>query len=311
MELMTKVNIEPAEDKITYNHKILMMGSCFADEIGSLLKEYAFQTLVNPFGTLYNPVSVISSLERVADCREFTPDEVINTGLHHTVPVTPAAGTNPAGALAETESERPGKYCSLSHHSSFARETPQQFLEHANTTLRQASHFFKQADTVIITLGTAWVFRHIIQNRIVSNCHKINPKEFNREFLNITETAEILNKFVTQYPGKKFIFTVSPIRHLKDGAHGNQISKATLMLAIEKIIKSGLKNISYFPAYEIVLDELRDYRFYAQDMVHPSNQAVKYIFERFKEHFISPDEYQKMQENLKRHKQSIHRSIIQ
>ena len=182
----------------------------------------------------------------------------------------------------------------------------QDFLDNANERLKNAAQFFKEADTVIMTLGTAWVFRHIPTGKIVSNCHKIDPGKFRREFLQTEEIFRLLENFITRYPDKEFILTVSPIRHLKDGAHGNNLSKAALLMSIDWLQRKGYGNVSYFPAYEIMLDELRDYRFYAEDMVHPSQQAVKYIFERFTESFIAPSEYEQMRLNLKRYKQAAH-----
>ena len=306
MELMTKVNIDPAKERITGNNKILMIGSCFADEIGALLKASAFDIVTNPFGTLYNPVSVIQSIERLASGRKFAENDIINTGLHTT---HPAITMEKESSRNPSMNDAPGRYCSFFHHSSFAENTPEKFLASANHHLHQASSFFQEADTIIITLGTAWVFRHTARNLIVSNCHKIQPGEFTREFLNVSEITALLHHFIIKYPGKKFIFTVSPIRHLKDGAHGNQISKSTLILAVNELLQKHPEQTSYFPAYEILLDELRDYRFYTEDMVHPTAQAVQYIFERFKEYFISPAEYQKMQVNFKKHKSLMHRPI--
>ena len=285
MELITKVAITGPAKRLTFKNKILMAGSCFADQVGSLLKIHGFNACINPFGTLYNPVSVISSLERLSSGAPFTPEEVICTG--------------PRNAAVPL-------YCSFRHHSRFARTEAREFLDNANERLKEASRFFKEADTIIITLGTAWVFRHLATDIIVSNCHKIEPKEFRREFLQPEEIFRLLENFITKYPDKEFIFTVSPIRHLKDGAHGNSISKAALLLSVDRLQRKESGNVCYFPAYEILLDELRDYRFYAEDMVHPSQQAVKYIFERFTESFIAPSEYEQMRSNLKKYKQAAH-----
>ena len=300
MELITKVNIPEPQKKLGYNNKIMIIGSCFANEIGNILKSYGFNISVNPFGTLYNPVSITNSLNRLADNTPFEQKDIIDISLHST------QATQEQNSIINQEQN---KYCTFSHHSSFAKNTKEEFLAAANHSLTNVSKHFKECDTVIITLGTSWVFRHLALNTIVSNCHKIHPKEFTREFLSHNETYDILNNFISKYPDKNFIFTVSPIRHLKDGAHGNQISKASLLLAVEQLI-SAHTNTYYFPAYEIMLDELRDYRFYAEDMVHPSELAVKYIFERFKETCINPAEYQKMQQNLKASKQSQHRQMM-
>lgn len=298
MELITKIDIAEPKKRVGYGDKMMIIGSCFANEIGNILKSYGFDICVNPFGTLYNPYSVVSSLERLAGGKAIGENDVIDISLHST--------SNCEERAAETATSLPKKYCSFFHHSSFAKESAEEFLASANRRIAADSEFFRSCGTIIITLGTSWVFRHIATDRIVSNCHKITPKEFVREFLPFQKSVEILNNFINEYPDKNFIFTVSPIRHLKDGAHGNQISKASLLLAIEQILKLHPNNTYYFPAYEIVLDELRDYRFYAEDMVHPSQVAVKYIFERFRECCIEPSEYQKMQQMLKRYKHESH-----
>jgi hypothetical protein len=153
----------------------------------------------------------------------------------------------------------------------------------ANRSLAETSEFYRQADVVIVTFGTSWVFRHIERDIIVSNCHKIPAYEFRRERLDIDSIAERFDPLISdpQTGGKKeWIFTVSPIRHLKDGLHGNQISKAILLLAIEKMCATH-DNAHYFPSYEIVLDELRDYSFYASDKVHPSEEAIEIVWDRF------------------------------
>ena len=297
MELITKVNIQESPRKLGLENKILIIGSCFANEIGNILKSCGFNISVNPFGTLYNPISIASSLQRLATAEPFKQKDVINISLHST---------------KDTGSENGPccKFCTFSHHSSFAKNSSEEFLTSANTRLELESEHFENCDTIIITLGTSWVFRHTELDDVVSNCHKIHPKEFLREFVPYNRTYEILNKLIEEHPNKHFIFTVSPIRHLKDGAHGNQISKASLLLAVEQLVSTHPGKCSYFPAYEIMLDELRDYRYYAEDMVHPSGLAVKYIFERFKESCINPADYNTMQQNLKACKQKQHRQIM-
>lgn len=274
----TKVEIKGAAKLIDYNSSILMMGSCFTTEIGNILRQYRFNVNVNPFGVLYNPCSIAKSIKRLLNCKLFEPDEVIQT--------------NP------TDANAPKKFASFWHHSSFARESAEKFLKDANTHLTENSQFIKNADTVIITLGTAWVFTNIENGEIVSNCHKRVAKEFNRTLLPVAECTEKLEEIANALPDKNIIFTVSPIRHFKDGAHGNQISKATLILAIENII-AKCPWCTYFPSFEIMMDELRDYRYYAEDMLHPSPLAVKYIFNRFKESNISPLAYKQMDNNMR------------
>ena len=208
--------------------------------------------------------------------------------------------------------------CSFFHHTSFARGTQSEFIENANASLAAAAEFFHKCNKVIITLGTSWCYRHIGKDMIVSNCLKRNPKEFIREFLPASRTAAILREIMELCPDKQFIFTVSPIRHFKDGAHGNQISKASLLLGIEEALAATPVDLSmnphytadYFPAYEIVMDELRDYRFYADDMIHPSERAVEYIWQRFQDTYFdhkTKDAVAKAAKEWARHQ---HRKLI-
>ena len=281
----TPVEVKDAAAKIDYSSRIIMLGSCFSTEIGQILKDYKFNVMVNPFGVLYNPCSIANSVERLISCTPFCADEVIQT--------------NPTDKSAQK------KFASFSHHSSFARHSPDEFMDAANERLSMASSFLDTADTVIITLGTAWTFRNISTGKIVSNCHKRLATEFKRELLNVEECYSILLETANSLKGKNVIFTVSPIRHLKDTAHGNQISKATLLLAIDKVIQE-CNWCKYFPSYEIMMDELRDYRFYAEDMVHPSPLAVKYIFEKFKESYISSQAFKQMENNMRLTKAENH-----
>lgn len=281
----TPVAIKEATDKMDYNSRILMLGSCFSTEIGQIMKDYRFDVMVNPFGVLYNPCSIANSVKRLLNCNPFGIEEVIQT--------------NP------TDTNATARYASFSHHSSFARISPDEFLVAANESLSLASSFLKSADTVIITLGTAWTYRNISTGKIVSNCHKKLAKEFQRELLSVDGCYTELLEMAKVLSDKKIIFTVSPIRHLKDTAHGNQISKSTLLLAVENIIEE-CSWCSYFPSYEIMMDELRDYRYYAEDMVHPSHLAVKYIFERFKETNISASAFKQMEDNMRLTKAENH-----
>ena len=285
LKFSTKVEIKSAASLLDYNSSIMMLGSCFTTEIGNILKDYRFNVNLNPFGVLYNPCSVAKSIQRLAECRPFKLEEVIQT--------------NPTDAIS------PAKYASFWHHSSFARTSPDEFVNNANEKMKTSSQFLKQSDTVIITLGTAWVYINKENGAPVSNCHKRLSKEFERKLLTVNECKEQLSKIAELLPDKKIIFTVSPIRHLKDGAHGNQISKATLLIAIDETLQK-YNWCSYFPSYEIIMDELRDYRYYAEDMVHPSAFAVKYIFEKFKESNISPAAFKQMESNMRLTKAENH-----
>lgn len=257
LKLQTPVETGRSAVCISLNDKIVILGSCFADNMGQKMADLGFDVCVNPFGTLYNPVSICNSVARLTSGIPFSKDECVQMG---------------AGA---------GLVCSFSHHTSFARRTEDEFLQVANASLKEATLRWKAATKVIITLGTAWIYEYLRSGETVSNCLKIDAKEFSRRRLSVRETATLLMNMVARHPEKEFIFTVSPIRHLKDGAHGNQLSKSTLLLALDEVLAKFPERCEYFPAYEIVLDELRDYRFYAADMIHPSDQAVDYLWSRF------------------------------
>ena len=291
MKLQTPVTDEKCKVGLSYKDKITMLGSCFSDNIGRQLLDFGFDVCINPFGTLYNPVSILRSIERLIDGTEFTETDCIQIG----------AGDQ--------------RYCSFSHHTSFARETAEDFTTHANLSLERARKHFAESTKVIITLGTAWCFRHNKTGNIVSNCLKRPASEFTRVRLSAEETAGCLCRIMDlcneaasrsdNFIQKEFIFTVSPIRHFKDGAHGNQLSKSTLLLGIDAALQNHSAS-DYFPAYEIVMDELRDYRFYAEDMCHPSQLTADYIRERFLTWALAAEEAPVLEENIRRFKRSRH-----
>lgn len=297
MKLQTPVADEPCKVGISYKDKIMMLGSCFTDNIGRQLVDYGFDVCVNPFGTLYNPVSILRSVERLISGTPFIAEDCVQIG----------AGDS--------------RWCSFSHHTSFARASREEFLEHANMALKAAHEHFLSCTKVIITLGTSWCFRHKESDAIVSNCLKHPASEFFRERLSAAEVTEALRRIVelccessAGVCPKQFIFTVSPIRHFKDGAHGNQISKSALLLGIDDLLAGLPADLSmnpfyfadYFPAYEIVMDELRDYRFYAEDMCHPTQQTVDYIRERFLGWALHADESPRLQEKIREYRRSCH-----
>lgn len=295
LKLLTPVECGKSRIQISYKDKIMIIGSCFADNIGQKMADLGFNVCVNPFGTLYNPVSIYNSIRRLEEAREFTPEDCVPMG---------------SGA---------GLICSFSHHTSFARQSMEEFLENANSGLKSASEFYRTCNRVIITLGTSWCYRHIGRDIIVSNCLKRNADEFLRERLPSDETARLLSEIISSgnISGgehsnsgcRRFILTVSPIRHMKDGAHGNQISKASLLLAADMTCSSFPGICEYFPSYEIMMDELRDYRFYSEDMVHPSAQAVNHIWERFCEFALPEEERPVLAANEKLFRQSQHRKM--
>lgn len=295
LKLLTPVECGKSRIQISYKDKIMIIGSCFADNIGQKMADLGFNVCVNPFGTLYNPVSIYNSIRRLEEAREFTPEDCVPMG---------------SGA---------GLICSFSHHTSFARQSMEEFLENANSRLKSASEFYRTCNRVIITLGTSWCYRHIGRDIIVSNCLKRNADEFLRERLPSDETARLLSEIISSgnisggehsnSGGRRFILTVSPIRHMKDGAHGNQISKSSLLLAADMTCSSFPGICEYFPSYEIMMDELRDYRFYSEDMVHPSAQAVNHIWERFCEFALPEEERPVLAANEKLFRQSQHRKM--
>ena len=295
MKLQTPVADEKCKVGISYDDKIMMLGSCFTDNIGSQLRNFGFDVCINPFGTLYNPASISESVMRLIKATPFTDADCTTIG----------AGSE--------------KVCSFHHHTSFAKDTVEGFLSNANESLNKAADFFRKCNKVIITLGTSWCYRNTESSQIVCNCLKHPAREFTREFLPAEQTSALLNEIIrtcreesekdSGFAQKQFIFTVSPIRHFKDGAHGNLLSKSALLLGADKTIQSNLASADYFPAYEIVMDELRDYRFYAEDMCHPSGQTVDYIRKRFLNWALPAAEHSTLETKQKEFKRSCHRSL--
>lgn len=287
LNLQTKVLFPDSSVKFSYADSIILLGSCFSDNIGMKMHNAGFDVIVNPFGPLYNPVSVANAVSRLESAVPFSEGECVEMG---------------AGA---------GLVCSFSHHTLAARSTAESFLKDANDSLAAASSFWHKAGIVVITLGTSFCFRHIASGETVANCLKRPAAEFAREFLPYESASAVLSSVVRRFPAKKFIFTVSPIRHLSDGAHMNQISKSSLLMAVESVVsKNEFKDRAvYFPSYEIVMDELRDYRFYSEDMVHPTSQTIDYIWERFCDYALLPSERQALVEKEKVWRQSQHRPL--
>lgn len=268
MKLNTPVEIKPLEKRLTYKDSILFVGSCFADEIGRRCTERYFDTRVNPFGVLFNPCSISDCLGLLegyginAEQCSFIPDDVIETA---------------------------GGFCSFHHHGSMARPTAQEFLDNANKVLADASDFYYREGWVVVTLGTAFIYTDKESGMVVANCHKLPAERFERTMIDADQVYDALSQYVAARPNRQWIFTVSPVRHLADGLHANTLSKATLHLGVQKLVER-YPNAHYFPAYEILMDELRDYRFYADDMMHPSAQAADYIFERFMDFALADSE---------------------
>ncbi|OFY42682.1 MAG: hypothetical protein A2X18_13400 [Bacteroidetes bacterium GWF2_40_14] len=258
MKLQTKIEIKKSASTISYSDKVLFIGSCFANEVGSIMKNLRFDVIVNPFGVLYNPASIAESLERLVSGRHFENEDFIKCD---------------------------DIYKSFSHSSDFSAMCLDELRSNVNRQLDEASIHFKQSKWIILSLGTRWIYRLCSNGKVVANCQKLPPNRFEREPLDVDDVVRLLSPLIAENPMKNWILTVSPVRHWKDGAHGNQLSKAVLLLSIEKL-QNLHENVHYFPAYEILLDELRDYRFYSEDMLHPSGQAVNHIWNIFSDIFM-------------------------
>lgn len=266
MEFSTRITIPKATFTFSYDDPVVLIGSCFAENIGHRMKEARFPVDMNPFGILYNPASVSRAVRRLLDPEPYAAKDLFF---------------------------RDGLYHSFDHHSRFSSASEADCLQRINDRLERSALSFQKARRLVITFGTAFVYRLSADRRIVSNCHKLPEKQFVRSRLSPEEiTADwraLLRSVWQRNPDLNVLFTVSPIRHWKDGAHANQLSKAALLLAIEALQTEFPDRTDYFPSYELLMDELRDYRFYADDMLHPSPVAVEYIWRRFVDSRLSPD----------------------
>ncbi len=273
MNFQTSVGLPVGLPPISHISPILLMGSCFAENMGTFLTEAKFQLDLNPFGILYNPLSISSALKEIIIKKEYTEKDLFAyRGLWH----------------------------STMHHGSFSATTPEATLQNINARLLQAHQTVPKLDWLMLTFGTAYVYEAKETGKVVSNCHKLPENDFNRRLLSVDEIVDEYTSLITDMAAwnatLKFLFTVSPIRHIRDGMHANQLSKSTLLLAVDRLQQSFPEQVFYFPSYEIVLDELRDYRFYADDMLHPSPLAVHYLWERFSETFFSAETKQVIRE---------------
>ena len=277
MKLQTIVDIQPSAWKIGYEDRILMVGSCFSDEIGAQMQERYLHVTCNPFGTLYNPLSIAQALTMTE-----MPVLVEHEGLWH----------------------------SMAHHGAFSRADKNEAEQAIRGSIETMQQALQEATVVIVTFGTAWVYEQ--DGAIVGNCHKLPESCFTRRRLTVEEIVDVWKPILECYPDKRWLFTVSPIRHIRDGLHENQLSKATLLQAVEQLVLHSYPSPAtrrYFPSYEIMLDELRDYRFYADDLVHPSSLAVNYIWERFVDTFCTPQTKNELVLQHKRWKHEHHRLL--
>lgn len=265
MEFTTRITINKQDFVISHKSKLMVLGSCFAENIGNILSDNKFDINLNPFGIVYNPQSLQQSLEILLREEKINQEDLFkNEGVYH----------------------------SFHFHGRFSDADSEQALSKMNNSVSEAAQVLKNADFLILTLGTSYIYKLKSTQSVVINCHKLPGNLFSRNILSVEQItkswSELLKMLHDLNPKMKVIFTVSPIRHLRDGAHQNQLSKSVLLLAVEELC-IRFSFCSYFPSYEIVLDELRDYRFYADDMVHPNQIAINYLWERFSETYFNEE----------------------
>ena len=271
MDFLTRIPLQSQPyNQIDYNSKILLLGSCFAENIGEKLEYFKFQNIINPFGIMFHPKAIETLISNSINRKIYTEKDIF---FHN------------------------GRWHSYETHSKLSNISKSELVTSLNENIKFANQQIHESTHIIITLGTAWVYKHIEDNKIVANCHKVPQKKFKKEILNVDEITSSFENLERQIHAVnsniQFIYTVSPVRHLKDGFTQNQQSKAHLITAIHQFLnrKSETRNpkSSYFPSYEIMMDELRDYRFYTEDMIHPNKTAIKYIWKKFQQVWISQD----------------------
>jgi len=286
MKFRTEISVQSSDYKISHNCRIAMQGSCFAENMASKFLNAGFAVDTNPFGIAYNPLSLSQNLHRLLDNKHFGIDELLkDNDIYH----------------------------SFSHHSRFSGTNPDEVLAKINSRLEQSSAFLGTASLLVVTFGTAYVYRLQSTSAVVSNCHKLPARYFSHKRLTTDEIVREWNGLIVRLqafnPSLRILFTISPLRHLKDGVHENQLSKSILLLSVDELLRNHSR-CSYFPAYEIVLDDLRDYRFYADDMIHPTSQAMDYVWEKFTEAWFDAETSKKAQAFEKKQKALNHVPII-
>jgi lysophospholipase L1-like esterase len=270
MNFQTQIPLQKSDFPIDYTSKILSLGSCFAENMAEKLEYFKFENVVNPFGIIFNPVSLEKLILRSIHKNYFTANDI----FYH----------NEAWHCYEV-------------HSELSNPDKSEFLEALNRLIDSTNQQLSNSTHVIVTLGTSWVYRHIESNEIVANCHKVPQKQFVKEILSIAQIEASLQNIISEIqtinPKCNFVFTVSPVRHIKDGFVENTLSKAYLISALHAS-NLQLATSSYFPSYEIMMDVLRDYRFYAEDMLHPNQTAIDYIWIKFFENYVEEKEFSLM-----------------
>ncbi len=285
MRLHLDFSVPKSTFSINHHHKIGLIGSCFSENIGNLLSAHKFKTLSNPNGILYNPLSIYNGIRSAINCVDFKEKYII---------------------------QRDNLFYSYLHHSRVHSPSKSELIETINNRTQQTHDFIKTCDYLIITFGTAFYYYHLNLKTTVANCHK-QPSKLFEKCLSTTENcvkkySEIIDSLKLINPTLKIIFTVSPVKYLKDGVVENNFSKATLILTVHELMKKN-KNCFYFPAYELVNDDLRDYRFYKEDMAHPNEQAINYVWEKFSDCFFDSKTNQLNQHILKLNLAINHRKM--
>ena len=262
MKFRTEVKIESNPGFITHKDKLLAIGSCFSSNMGEFLHQRQFEILYDQFGVLFNPVSIEKNIQNALE--ESVDEDLIL--------------------------ERDGRFYHYDFPTNFMRQDKAELLEHLQSVQHAFSNRFYKSNRLMITFGTAWVYRLISQNQIVANCHKIPQKAFTKELLDLQHLKEhytaLFQDLKQRNPKLEILLTVSPVRHIKNGLHENNLSKSILLL-LSNYLSGTFDYVTYFPAYELVIDDLRDYRFFGNDLIHPNSQAIDYVYERFQDAYFS------------------------
>ena len=283
MKLQTKIPLKrKTQNLIDYQSNILLLGSCFSENIGDKLSYFKFQSIQNPFGILFHPKAIENLITNTSNKKVYSSDDLIyQNEIWH----------------------------SFDAHSSLSSASENELLNKLNVAISLTNKKIKEASHIVITLGTSWVYRYIETDTIVANCHKIPQKKFLKELLSVSEISESLARSISLIKSinsdAAVIFTISPVRHLKDGFIENTQSKSHLIAAIHTLVNE--QDVSYFPSYEIMMDELRDYRFYAEDMIHPNKTAINYIWRKFIDTWFSEETKSIMKEIDEIQKGLLHR----
>lgn len=257
MKFRTEITIEPAPFELHHKSKIMLAGSCFSENIGAKLERYRFDVKINSHGILFNPDSVLTALKEVVLNQPYSKEQLHHNGSH---------------------------FVSLNHHGRFNHADAEQAVTQINKELDSFHHHLKQCDVLFVTFGSAWVYQWKEDGSVVANCHKIPQQQFDKRLLKheeiIASWSSFLEQLITLNPKLQIVFSISPVRYWRDGVVENQLSKSNLILAVHELVRR-FDNAHYFAAYELVMDDLRDYRFFKEDMLHPNDMAIDYVWEKF------------------------------